>query len=89
MTEQDYLNRISAICSTYGAKKVLLFGSRAVGTNAPNSDFDIAVYGTDQVETIREELDELPTLFSADVVDMESCRNKALIEEVEKYGVPV
>ncbi len=56
----------------YGA---VLFGSRAAGRARPGSDWDIGVLGPAAlggavIETIREELDELPTLHSFDVVDL-------------------
>lgn len=68
----------------YGA---VLFGSRATGRARPGSDWDIGVLGPAAlggavIETIREELDELPTLHSFDVVDLttvpEYFRNTAL-----------
>ena len=56
----------------YGA---VLFGARAAGRARPGSDWDIGVLGPAAlggavIETIREELDELPTLHSFDVVDL-------------------
>lgn len=55
----------------YGA---VLFGSRAKGRARVGSDWDIGLIGPAPlsgavVETIREELDELPTLHTFDVVD--------------------
>ncbi|MBI5293612.1 MAG: nucleotidyltransferase substrate binding protein [Chloroflexi bacterium] len=56
----------------YGA---VLFGSRASGRARPGSDWDIGVLGPtplggEVVQTILDELDELPTLHSFDVVDL-------------------
>jgi len=56
----------------YGA---LLFGSRATGRARPGSDWDIGLLGPaplggEVVQTILDELDELPTLHSFDVVDL-------------------
>lgn len=56
----------------YGA---VLFGSRATGKPRSGSDWDIGLIGPRPlagavVETIREELEELPTLHSFDVVDL-------------------
>ncbi|MEK7784099.1 MAG: nucleotidyltransferase domain-containing protein, partial [Chloroflexota bacterium] len=68
----------------YGA---VLFGSRATGRARPGSDWDIGLIGPEPlggavIETIREELDELPTLHSFDVVDLrtvpDTFRQKAL-----------
>lgn len=89
MTEEEYMDRIREICKKNEVKKVVLFGSRAKGLSRPNSDFDIAVWGSSDVENIREELDNLPTLYSADVVDMDTCSNPHLIREVEEYGIQI
>lgn len=89
MTDKEYLENIRMICRRYHAEKVVLFGSRAKGLNGPTSDFDIAVYGVEDTQPIADELDELPTLFSSDVVNMESCRNPRLIREVERYGIQI
>lgn len=89
MTETEYLNRIRAICSSHNADKVLLFGSRAKGTNRLNSDFDIAVFGVEDTADIQDEIDELPTLFASDVVNMSRCRNENLIKDILSYGIQI
>ena len=38
---------IRDICKKHSVEKVILFGSRARGTNTERSDIDIAVYGGD------------------------------------------
>lgn len=89
MTAEEYLEAIKKICGRYHAKKVLLFGSRAKGLARPESDFDIAVYGLPDVQPIADAIDDLPTLFSADIVNMETCRSPGMIREVEKYGIQI
>ena len=37
-------------------------------------------------EVIEEEVDNLPTLYSVDVLNMDTCRNELLMEDVRKYG---
>lgn len=37
--------RLAALARRFGAKRLVLFGSRARGDNRPNSDMDLAVYG--------------------------------------------
>jgi predicted nucleotidyltransferase len=56
----------------YGA---VLFGSRATGRAQSGSDWDIGLLGPQPlaggvVQMIRDELDDLPTLHSFDVVDL-------------------
>ena len=41
------LRDISSIARKHSVTKVILFGSRARGTNTERSDIDIAVYGGD------------------------------------------
>jgi len=69
----------NAIKRGAGSKNIhaYLFGSRAAGTNHPNSDWDIAITCDSglrgyEIEKIRDELDALPTLHSFDVVDFNS-----------------
>ena len=58
-----------------GARRVVLFGSRAQGRNRPRSDYDIAVMGDQPLPltdfyAIETALDNLPTLHRIDWVDM-------------------
>ena len=41
------VNEISRFAKKSGIRKIILFGSRAKGTNTKRSDIDIAVYGGD------------------------------------------
>ncbi len=67
--------------------RILVFGSWAKGEAMENSDLDVGILGKEKVPWddmvhIRQELDELPTLRSIDVVDLNSVednfRNNAL-----------
>jgi predicted nucleotidyltransferase len=54
---------------------VIVYGSRAKGNYRPNSDLDVAILTDGEVPAplmaqIREKLDELPTLVSFDLVDL-------------------
>ena len=42
---EELYSRIAALAKRYGAKRLVLFGSRARGDNRYNSDIDLAVYG--------------------------------------------
>ena len=57
------------------AYQAVLFGSRAAGQARSSSDWDIGLLGPAalrgaMVESIRDELEELPTLHTFDVVDL-------------------
>ena len=75
-----------ALCREHGAGRVVLFGSRAKGTALPESDIDIAVSGVQDVELLREALEELPTLYKIDLVSLDDCANELLLEDIAKYG---
>ena len=45
------LRELSFFAKKYSVTKIILFGSRARGTNTERSDIDIAVYGGDYADT--------------------------------------
>lgn len=86
MTIDEILIKLTEICRTYHAQEALLFGSRAKGTAVERSDFDIAVSGVQDFDSLQEEIEELPTLYSFDIVNLDTCKNDLLLEEIQKYG---
>lgn len=86
MTQEEILVQIIKICEKHNVKEAVLFGSRAKGTAHEKSDFDIAVSGVKDIEGLRERLEEIPTLYSFDVVNLDECTNQLLAEEIAKYG---
>ena len=86
MTSDEILNEIRSICESFHVKEAFLFGSRAKGTATARSDFDIAVSGVSSFEVLTEAIDAIPTLYSFDVVNMDTCKNELLLEDIRKYG---
>ena len=86
MRAEEVIQKVSGICKDYGAKKVILYGSRAKGTAQERSDIDIAVSGVEDFESLTEQIENLPTLFSVDIVNMDTCRNQLLLEDIRQYG---
>lgn len=43
MKPDEIISEVAALCREYGAKEVILYGSRAKGTARERSDIDIAV----------------------------------------------
>lgn len=41
------------------------------------------------VEGLREELEELPTLYKIDLVDLDTCKNELLLEDIREYGCKI
>ena len=86
MKPDEIISEVAALCREYGAKKVILYGSRAKGTARERSDIDIAVSGVDNMDALIEKVEELPTLYSVDLLNMDICRNNLLLEDIRQYG---
>lgn len=59
--------------------RIVLFGSRARGTARPASDWDLGIQGPrpltgEERQSIRDALEDLPTLHTFDVVDLTTAR---------------
>ena len=50
------------------------------------SDIDIAVSGGADFDELLEKVEELPTLYSVDLLNMDTCRNDLLMEDIKQYG---
>ena len=68
------------------ADEVILYGSRANGTARERSDINIAVSGVECFDELVEKIEELPTLYSVDLLNMDTCRNELLLEDIKQYG---
>lgn len=86
MSIDEILERVIGICKHYGIQEAILFGSWAKGTANEFSDVDIAIKGAEDIERLREAIEEIPTLRSFDIVDMDNCKNELLLKEIEQYG---
>lgn len=70
--------------------RVVLFGSRAKGIARHNADVDIAVEGLNnglEVARLAQELDDLPLPYRFDVVALETIRDRAVREHIDRVGV--
>lgn len=86
MQIEEIIAKVAEVCRKYSADEVFLFGSRAKGTALERSDIDIAVLGATDFWAIQEEVEDLPTLFQVDLVNMDTCGNPLLLEEIREYG---
>lgn len=50
------------------------------------SDIDIAVRGVSDILALQEEIEDIPTLYKIDLVDLYECKNPLLLEDIVKYG---
>ena len=71
----------------YSIEKLVLFGSRARGTNTERSDIDIAVYGGDFDSFYWDIKEKVHSLLSFDVVEADKPISEELKQEIEKDGV--
>lgn len=72
-----------------GIERVTLFGSRATNTYRVGSDIDLALTGQlsfNALLMIADQLEELGTLYSFDVLDERRITNVALREHIHRYG---
>jgi len=81
---------LEAIVSFPEIEKVILFGSRATGTNQPGSDIDLALSGAGITPIIlnrfSSRLDDLPLPFMFDVVNYNNINNEDLRKNIDTKG---
>ena len=83
---EEVIREVAGLCRSFGAKEVILYGSRAKGTARERSDIDIAVTGANDFDLLVEQVKELPTLYSVDLLNLDTCRNQLLLEDIRQYG---
>ena len=71
MKVEEIIQAIIKICNEFQAKEVVLYGSRAKGTARERSDIDIAVSGVNDFDLLVEKIEDLPTLYSVDLLNMD------------------
>ena len=86
MKVEEVIQKVTELCRSYHAKEVILYGSRAKGTARDRSDIDIAVTGVHDFDQLVEQVEDLPTLYTVDLLNMDTCRNQLLLEDIRQYG---
>lgn len=86
MTVNEIIEEVVRICKKNEVEHLSLFGSYARGTQTEKSDIDFVVYGVKDIETLREEIDEIMTLKKIDVFDYDEVCNQFLREDMDEYG---
>lgn len=86
MRADEVIQAVAELCRHFSAVEVILFGSRAKGTALERSDIDVAVSGVKDFDALAEQIEELPTLYSIDLVNMDTCKNQLLLEDIRQYG---
>jgi len=72
-------------------KQVILYGSRANNTYREGSDIDLAIDAPKMTERefslLWNAIDDLPIIFSFDIVHLQRLENEELIKAIKKNGV--
>lgn len=84
--EQMY-DQIVTFAREAGTRRVVLFGSRARGTNLPKSDIDIAIEGCSDFAALEERLQaERWSLLRLDVINLDAPISEDLRHEIARDG---
>ena len=81
------LRELSFLAHKYSVTKIVLFGSRARGTNTERSDIDIAVYGGEFDRFYWDVKEKIHSLLMFDIVQADVAISDELKQEIEKDGV--
>ena len=76
------LKEIRTFAAEHGVLKVILFGSRASGTNTQRSDIDIAVTGGDFSAFYWDVQEKVHSLLMFDVINIDGGISEALRDEI-------
>ena len=83
------LRELSSFAKESSVIKIILFGSRARGTNTERSDIDIAVYGGDFDNFYWDVKEKIHSLLMFDIVQADGRISDELKQEIEKDGVTI
>jgi predicted nucleotidyltransferase len=90
---QDLENIRSVFMEDQKADSVILFGSRAMETNHPGSDIDLAVRGPnlkpEDLNKFRQKLEELHLPWFIDLVHYNMVSDLALKDHIQRVGVEI
>ena len=89
MDPNPVYRQLAALAEEYGARKLVLFGSRARGDHEPRSDIDLAVYGMppENQAAFWLKAEELETLLKLDIAYIDLNTAPAFVKNIEKDGV--
>ena len=83
------MRELSSFAKESSVIKIILFGSRARGTNTERSDIDIAVYGGDFDNFYWDVKEKIHSLLMFDIVQADGSISDELKQEIEKDGVVI
>lgn len=80
---------IISAAKKFDLQKIILFGSRARGTNRGRSDIDLAISGGDVDGFYWEMNERAHTLLSFDIVELDNGISDELKAELEREGIVI
>lgn len=83
------LRELTSFARQYSITKIILFGSRARGTNTERSDIDIAVYGGNFDGFYWNVKEKINSLLMFDIIQADKPISAELKKEIEKDGVVI
>lgn len=84
---EEVYRQIGRMAAAAGARRVMLFGSRARGTALPKSDIDIAVEGCADFEAFYDAVqNDLWSLLKVDVINLDEPVSAELRAEIVRDG---
>ena len=88
---ESILKLITTTCQTFPAvKHVIIYGSRARGDYKLGSDIDLAIdapnMDSSTFSRLWNALDDLPIIYSMDIVHLQSLQNKPLRNAIQREG---
>ena len=83
------LKDIVSFASRHDVENVTLFGSRSKGTHTERSDIDIAVSGGDFDGFYWDVKEQVHTLLSFDIVNLDNGVSDELKKEIERIGITI
>ena len=78
---------IISLAENFGLKKIILFGSRARGTNHERSDIDLAVQGENFSEFAAAVDEKIETLLSFDIINLDDNLADDFKAEIARDGI--
>lgn len=87
-TEEIYRQLVELV-RRHGARKLVLFGSRARGDFRDRSDIDLTIYGMppENRTSFWLDVEDLPTLLTLDIVHVAPDMDSEFLSNIEKDGV--
>ena len=73
----------------HSVEKIILFGSRARGTNTERSDIDIVVYGGEFDDFYWDVKEKIHSLLMIDIIQGDTLLSEELKDEIKKEGVTI